>query len=185
MMTNFTWKLKRRVTALFLWLLVAYPAAAQDVSNLLEQLKSVAPEQAEELESEIALIWSRSGSDAMDLLLERGRRALRKGDPKAALEHLTALTDHAPDFAEGWNARATAFYALGQYGPAISDVQRTLALNPNHFRAMSGLAAMLEEMGDYEMALKVQQKVASIHPHKGGVREAIERLSLRLGSAEL
>jgi tetratricopeptide (TPR) repeat protein len=52
---------------------------------------------------------------------------------EAAYDHLTALTDHAPDFAEGWNARATLLFQMGAYGPSIADIQRVLALEPRHF----------------------------------------------------
>ena len=62
----------------------------------------------QQIEDAIIAEWSRSGSAAMDLLLTRGLSALGEDDIDLALEHFTALTDHAPDFAEGWNARATA-----------------------------------------------------------------------------
>lgn len=160
-------------------------AWSQDQNALLERLKSAPAPEAMQIERELVLIWSHSGSPAMDLLLERGRRALAEGDAAAAVEHLTALTDHAPDFAEGWNARAIAYWQLGRFGPSIADIQKTLALNPNHFGAMSGLATMLEDMGAFEQALTVLQRVASIHPTRPGVREGIERLQKKIGAAEL
>ena len=82
----------------------------------------------------------------MDLLLQRGQEAMEAGDLDAAIEHFTALTDHAPDFAEGWNARATAFFQDERYGPALADIERTLALNPDHFGALMGLAMILEQL---------------------------------------
>ena len=63
--------------------------------------------------------------------------------PSLAIEHFTALIDHAPDFAEGYNARATAFFQTGQFGQSLADIQQTLALNPRHFGAISGLALIL------------------------------------------
>ena len=66
---------------------------------------------------------------------------------KLAIEHFTALVDHAPEFAEGYNARATAYFQNGQYGPSLEDIRQTLMLNPRHFGAMSGLALILEELG--------------------------------------
>src|SRR5690606_3470319 len=90
-------------------------------------------------EADILREWSKSGSPAMDLLLKRGREAMEAGDLKAAIEHLTALTDHAPEFAEGWNARATAYFLAGAFGPSVDDIRHTLALNPRHFGALAGL----------------------------------------------
>lgn len=164
---------------------VASSAWAQDQNALLDRLKVAPQQEAMQIERELALIWSRSGSDSMDLLLERGRRAMRDGEFEAAVEHLTALTDHAPNFAEGWNARAIAFWQLGKFGPSISDIQRTLALNPNHFGAMAGLASMLEEMGEFEDALEIQKRISAIHPTRPGVSEGIQRLQKKVGSAEL
>jgi len=74
----------------------------------------------------------------MDLLLQRGQDALEEENYQAAIEHFTALTDHAPQFAEAWNMRATAFFLIDEYGLSIEDISRTLALNPKHFGALSG-----------------------------------------------
>ena len=68
---------------------------------------------------------------------KRWRKTIRR----AAIEHLTALTDHAPDFAEGWHARATAYFRAVLLGPAMDDLQRALVLNPDNFDAVFGLGA--------------------------------------------
>jgi len=153
------------------------PAQTAKLDDLFSRLQATAnTEEARRIEQEIWIEWSKSGSAAMDLLLERGRRALDEGQTQLAVEHLTALTDHAPDFAEGWNARATAYYSLGQFGPAISDIGRTLELNPRHYGALSGLAIIFEALGQPEKALEVYRKVLEIDPHAEGVPEAVTRL---------
>ena len=121
----------------------------------------------------------------MDLLLERGRRAMNAGQLDLAVEHFTALVDHAPDFAEGWNARATVLYQMGQFGPSMADIAQTLQLNPRHFGAMSGFAMILEDLGRPEQALEVHQAVKAIHPNAAGVSEAIDRLTADLQGSSL
>jgi tetratricopeptide (TPR) repeat protein len=150
--------------------------APDDLPGLLAALADPAHAAWRRTEREILRAWSRSGSPSMDLLLQRGRQAMREGDHAAAIEHLTALVDHAPDFAEGWNARATAFYNAGQYGPAVDDIARTLTLNPNHWGALSGLGMILEETGRKEAALGAYRAALAIHPHLESIRERAERL---------
>jgi Flp pilus assembly protein TadD len=171
-------------------IVAAGPAPAQDdpderVDTLLSQLAEPDRGDWAAIENQIMRIWSRSGSEAMDMLLRRGRDAIEAEDYATAVEHLTALTDHAPDFAEGWNARATAFYMQGEFSLALADVERVLALNPRHYRAMSGLGFMLEDMGETEHALTAFRAAEALNPHMPDVRSAIERLERRTGGAEL
>lgn len=136
------------------------------------------------IENEILALWQQSGSPSMDLLLERGHAALSEQDYAAAIEHLTALTDHAPDFAEGWNARATAFFLADMYGPALADIRRTLRLEPRHFGALAGLGLILEETGQHSLALAAFHEVARLHPNSENIAEAIARLERALGITE-
>src|SRR5690606_16678794 len=107
---------------------------------------------------------------------KRGREAMEAGDLKAAIEHLTALTDHAPEFAEGWNARATAYFLAGAFGPSVDDIRHTLALNPRHFGALAGLGQILEQSGRTRAAIGAYRAALAIHPHLDGIRNALERL---------
>jgi tetratricopeptide (TPR) repeat protein len=179
--------LNRVVASLLAIWLCATTATAQsaDLDDLFTRLQSADARAAMRIEREIWTEWSKSGSPAMDLLLERGRAALQAGDAQTAIGHLTALTDHAPDFAEGWNARATAYFQAGEYGPALQDIGRTLTLNPRHFGALSGLAAIFEQMDRPDQALEAYKAALAIHPHLRGVEEAVDRLEAKAAGQEL
>lgn len=172
-------KLNGIVTAVAVIFFATAPLLAQSapLDDLFMRLKSASADEAEAIEAEIWAEWSKSGSDAMDLLLSRGREAMTAGDAPLAVQHLTALVDHAPDFAEGWNARATAYYQMGEFGPAVADIARTLTLNPRHFGALSGLASIFEELGAADKAQAAYSAVLDINPHAKGARDAIARLS--------
>jgi|SRR6056297_1425456 len=186
-MTILTHRFKRAVAFCLTLMLAPAAGLAQDqtLDEMYDELRDPETGDWERVEERIWKEWSRSGSPAMDLLLERGREALEAGDSDAAIEHLTALTDHAPDFAEGWNARATAYFQAEMYGPALSDIEMTLALNPRHFGAMAGLAMILEHLDYPDDALSAYRALLAIHPHRPNVREAVERLEAELAGATL
>jgi len=172
-----TVNLKRHLTALApLVLLCSTGLADAAPQELLDRLKTATEAEAPRIASEIELEWSKSGSAAMDLLLRRGRDAMEDGDFALAIEHFTALTDHAPQFAEGFHARAEAYFRSSLYGPALDDLETTLALNPDHYDAIFGLAVMLQEFGDLRKAAQLYRKVLAIHPNHENAREALSRL---------
>jgi len=163
------------------------PAGAQsaELDRLFEELQQSGEGDWQAVENRIWNAWSHSGSDAMDLLLERGRAAMQAGELDKAIEHLTALTDNAPDFAEGWNARATAYFMLGEYGQSIADIERVLALNPRHFGALAGLGMIYERLDMDEAALRAYRAAIAVHPFRPDLKEAIERLEARTGGTAL
>ncbi|MEQ6248468.1 tetratricopeptide repeat protein [Sulfitobacter sp. HNIBRBA3233] len=171
-----TVNLKHAVATLGVVLLLGVPAQAQDQDVLIEKLRTATPEEAANAQRDLEREWSRSGSAAMDLLLKRGREAMAVGDFDVAIDHLTALTDHAPDFAEGFHARATAYFRAELYGPAIDDLERTLALNPQHFNAIFGLAVMFEEFGRTRQAAQLYRRVLALNPHHENATKALEGL---------
>lgn len=190
-MMGFQKRLFAGALASILW--IGAPAAAlaqaSDHAARLEELHAQLAEPGREdwtrVEAEIVRLWSQSGSPAMDLLLRRAGEAMEAEDFDAAVEHLSALTDHAPGFAEGWHARATAFFFLGEYALAVADIQRTLALNPRHFGALEGLGAILEEMDRPELALRALRAAEEINPNRPSLKDALARLEREAGAAEL
>jgi len=193
-MGSLTQYLKHAVTAVFLLCsgVLPNPGAAQvsddgspRLDRLFERLQNTDPSGAKQVEGLIWQEWSRSGSPAMDLLLRRGREAMEAEDYRKAIEHFTALTDHAPLFAEGWNARATAYYQIDHYGPALEDIRRTLTLEPRHFGAISGLALIMEELGYDGLALDAYRMVKTIHPNRENLDDAIARLEAAVEGSTL
>lgn len=160
-------------------------AEEQSLDDLFDRLRGAEAGEAMRIAREIEVQWSRSGSAAMDLLLQRGRDALDAGHAGLAVDHLTALIDHDPDFAEGWYARATAYAEAGRLGPAVSDIARTLTLNPRHYGALASLGQIFEELGKPEQALEVYRTALAIHPHLGGLSEAVKRLEGRVSGQDL
>lgn len=171
-----------------LWIAPSVAQADDDAARLDElhaQLAEPGREDWTRVEAEIVRLWSQSGSPAMDLLLRRAGEAMEAEDHEAAVEHLSALVDHAPGFAEGWHARATAFYHMGEFSLALADIRRTLALNPRHFGALEGLGAILEEMNQPEHALRAVRAAEEINPNRPSLKEALARLERDAGAAEL
>ncbi|WP_299154822.1 tetratricopeptide repeat protein [uncultured Tateyamaria sp.] len=173
-------KLYPVVTALLLTVGNSLPAGAQSsLEEMKEALRTAEPAEAMRLTREIERVWAQSGSTALDMLLRRGRDAMEDEDPDIAIEHLTAVTDHAPDFAEGWHARATAYYMKGLYGPALDDLQRALILNPDNYNAIFGLGVMLQEFGDFIRARSAFEQVLDLHPNHENATKALEQLKAK------
>lgn len=166
----------------------AGPVLAQDdpVADLLQDLADAEDARAaDRLERQVRQEWEKSGSAAIDLLLKRGQDALDVDNIDAALEHLTALTDHAPDFAEGWHALALAYYRADKFGPAADALERTLALNPHHFGALRGLGAIFEQVDKPDLAYDAYSRVLTLRPHDSDVIEALERLERRVTGTDI
>lgn len=131
---------------------------------------------AERIASEITAVWARSGSDSMDLLLQRARKATEAEQYARARAHLSALTRLAPDFAEGWNASATVYFMQDEFWLSMEHIQRVLALEPRHFGALTGLAIILEHVDRKPAALAAWREAARLFPGMERAQEAIERL---------
>jgi tetratricopeptide (TPR) repeat protein len=169
--------LKHTVAALGCTLLLCGAATAQEApAELLEELRTAPEGEYARVQRQIEQEWSKSGSATMDLLLKRGREALQNDNIPLAIEHLTALTDHAPQFAEGYHARAQAYFNAGLYGPALDDLEITLALNPTQYNAIFGLATMVQEFGNSRQAAELYRRVLEINPHHENAQKALDAL---------
>ena len=171
---------KNTVAAILATVMISVPFAGSAegrLDMLLKELRGAENEAAAtRLENQIIGEWSKTGSPTMDLLLKRGRDALEVDDLEAALEHFRALTDHAPEFAEGWHGMALAFFENKQYGPAMEALERVLALNPTHFGALRGVGAVHEQIGNERLAYEAFERVLDLRPHDADVIKAMERL---------
>lgn len=122
-------------------------------------------EQARIIAEEIREVSTRSSYSAtVDFLMESSAKAMNDKRYGAALDFLDQVTLLAPDYAEGWNRRATLHYLLGNYAKAMSDSARVLALEPRHLGALAGIAGILQETGNDQQALKAWENYLSYYP---------------------
>ena len=144
--------------------------------------EATSPVEIEALQDGIWQIWLATGHPLLDKHLEGGMRALSAGDYTLAIQEFTVLVEAAPEYAEGWNKRATAHYLRGEYNAALRDARETLRHEPRHFGALSGCATMLRMLGDPRGALRVLTRLERICPAWPGLQNQLR--SLRDGEEE-
>lgn len=128
----------------------------------------------------IQQIWMKSGSDTVDLLMGWALQAVNDKDLPLALDFLDAVTTLRPDFAEGWNKRATVEYMRDNYDKALSDIARVLALEPRHFGALSGLGMILRQLDQNERALDALRRALALNPYIENVPDLVTELERKV-----
>lgn len=134
-------------------------------TEALAALRGDDPALAARAEATLWEIWCRSGIPEVDRLLRRGIEAMERRELEEAIAHFTRIIERAPDFAEGWNKRATARYVAEDYPGAVADCEETLARNPNHFGALSGQGLCHMALGQFREAAAVFRRALAVHPH--------------------
>ena len=151
--------------------------------NRLHELED--PREALQIELAIWQVWSETGSDTADLLFARGVRAMNGQDFDLAMDAFSALISLEPDFAEGWNKRATLHFMMGNLDESIADIERTLALAPRHFGALSGLAQIYMIKDQPEDAIAAFRRGLAANPFLRGARSTIEVLREKIGDRDI
>jgi tetratricopeptide (TPR) repeat protein len=125
-------------------------------------------------------LWLQSGSDTIGLLMGRSAKAINEQKNDLALQLLDAVVELAPAYAEGWNRRAYVYFLQNNFEGAVGDLRRALALEPNHFKALEGLARILRDTGQKKSALQAYKQILKINPFQEGAKQAVEELSLEV-----
>jgi len=156
------------------------------LAALFDTLKAAADERAaRDAEDRIFEIWMDSGSPTINVLMDWTMKAMDDENYPLALDFLDRITTLEPDYAEGWNKRATVFFLTDQYGLAIGDLERVLALEPRHFGALAGLGQILREVGDPKRALDAFRAALAIDPHMEDIGEAMENIEKESGDRDI
>ena len=148
---------------------------------LLEALSMAASaEAAAPIEAQIWALWTSSGETGIDRLMAIGLAAMSVQDYPQSLAAFSEIIENKPDFAEGWNKRATVHYLMGDYQRSTEDIEHVLALEPRHFGALSGLGLIALAIGDPEQALEAFETALMIHPNMAGADTHIRALRDKL-----
>jgi tetratricopeptide (TPR) repeat protein len=138
-------------------------SALHDPDNLVRSLAQNA----------VWAVWGRSGDERIDALMENGRRQMAEGRLTESIETFSRVVGLAPDYAEGWNKRATAWFLVGNLDASARDCDQVLARNPSHFGALAGYGMIETGRGNMERALAFYEQALDINPNLTGVRASI------------
>jgi tetratricopeptide (TPR) repeat protein len=127
-------------------------------------------------EQALWLLWSRSGDAALDRLLAEGVEQMQAARLKEAIATFGEIIRRKPEFAEGWNKRATAYFLAGDYDRSLRDCAEVLKRNPSHFGALSGYGQIYVRLEQYEKAIAYWRRALQVNPNMDGVEENIENV---------
>jgi tetratricopeptide (TPR) repeat protein len=136
----------------------------------LSVLRGEDPVRAAQAAGALWQMWHQSGKPQLDALLRQGIEAMEAQQLAEADDIFTRVIDVAPEFAEGWNKRATVRYLAKNYPASIADCRETIARNPNHFGALSGQGLCHLALAEYREAAALFKRALAVHPHLDGAR---------------
>ena len=125
-------------------------------------------------EAAVWRIWGRSGDAATDRLFNRGLEQMREGQLRGAVDTFNRVIAMRPDFAEGWNKRATVYFLLGEDELSLKDCDEVLKRNPQHFGVLAGYGQIYLRKGELQRALDYFELAIAINPNMGGVQASID-----------
>jgi len=160
--------------------------AAYNLDTLFQALK-LAPDEAsaKAIEERIWALWTVSGSDTCNLLMNRAKSAIDDKNYDLGIKLLDAIIEIKPDYVEAWNRRATAYYLKNDYGHSIADIRQVLAREPRHFAALSGLGLILQEIGDDKHALEAYRKALEVDPHLEHIPDVVKTLTEKVEGRDI
>ncbi len=155
---------------------------SKELPDLFGKLqKAENQQQAVLIETEIWKKWYEREEDNGGKGMTNAIDAMGTGRYTVALALLDQLVDSEADFAEAWNRRATVHYLLGNYNQSLSDIEKTLTLEPRHFGALSGIGMIMLKLGQTDKALHAFERVLDISPQNVGASKSVKELETKMG----
>jgi tetratricopeptide (TPR) repeat protein len=148
---------------------VANHGRMEDTQLLLKRLHDESAFVRGFAEQGLWLLWSRSGDAGIDRIMAQGVEEMQAGRLDKAIAAFSGVIARRPDFAEGWNKRATALYLAGEYRRSLADCAEVIKRNPNHFGALSGYGEIYFKLDDYEKAIAWWRRALEVNPNMLGV----------------
>jgi tetratricopeptide (TPR) repeat protein len=147
------------------------------LDGLFERLQTTSnPAEARAVEQRIWRVWLEADDAGLNRLMQQGILAMQDRRYATALQAFDRMVEQAPEFAEGWNKRATVHFLMGDWQASVRDIQQTLALEPRHFGALFGLGLIYDALEQPEAALRSFEATLALNPHSESTRQRIKEL---------
>jgi tetratricopeptide (TPR) repeat protein len=151
-----------------------------DVKLLVNALRDDDRDVRDQAEQAMWRIWSRSGNPEVDRLYQKGVAQMEAGDLQQSIVTFTRIIELKPDFAEGWNKRATLYFLAGEMRKSLADCDEVMKRNPYHFGALAGYVQIYVRLEYYDRALDYSRRALLINPNMDGVRSMMEMIERTL-----
>ncbi|MFB2550320.1 tetratricopeptide repeat protein [Ensifer soli] len=159
----------------------ALKSEPERLNALFTELKRQGDEtKARAISDQIRREWTDSGSASVNLLMQWAEKAITDKKESVALDLYDQVIVLDPAYVEGWNRRATLHYQMGNYRKSMSDINRVLTLEPRHFGALAGMAAIFSASGQDELALKAWERFLDVYPADRKAQEQLGALEEKL-----
>ncbi len=147
-----------------------------DLPALVQALRDGDPVVRALAEGALWTVWSRSDDPEADQLLALGIEQMRRQQGQAAIDTFSELIRRKPDFAEGWNKRATVYFLMGEFTKSLADCDEVMKRNPYHYGALSGYGMIYMQLGQPDRALGYLERALAINPNLREVEETVQML---------
>lgn len=142
--------------------------------QLIQALQVTEPGPREVAKKALEYLWFNAAGPEAFQLLQTAYQAAEKEQFNSALELLNRVVRKYPNFAEGWNQRASVYWRMGDYEKSIADSRRVVALNPNHYGAWQGLGICQLKLGDVAEACRCLRVAEKLLPHDEATHKALQ-----------
>jgi len=147
------------------------------LNNLFKKLNETEnQDEIRDLISDIWNIWYEVDDPKVIEYFEKGIQAMNLRNYPLAIRFFNNLIDEDPNFAEGWNKRATVHFMMGNFDQSMQDIIKTLELEPRHFGALDGMGLIFIHQGQFQQALDVYDKMLEIFPFSVKTMDKKERI---------
>ena len=177
----------KKIIAIWIFVLFSQTLFAEEsqkieLNKLFNKLKKISNySDAKKIESKIWDLWiTHPTKKSLTKLLAKGSEYMFQNQYASAHNVFSKVIELDPDWAEGWNKRATVLYLMGEYELSQSDIDKVLEIENRHFGALSGQGLVQTALKNYQKAINSYIEVHKIHPNMKSPLIMIEQLQIQI-----
>jgi len=138
--------------------------------NLFDKLYfSEDGQEIQNITTQIWDIWQETNDIKIEEDFYRGMESMLTRDLILSIVFFTKVIEKKPNFAEGWNKRATAYFMMGKFDKSMLDINQVLKLEPRHFGALDGMGLIFMHLKKYSEAIKIYDQMLKIFPNNKNI----------------
>lgn len=141
------------------------PDHSEALNDLIRDVRAAKTEMAgREISNRMWELWADAPDEPAQEILDAGMSRRSSYDLAGAIREFDRLIAYCPAYAEGYNQRAFANFLRQDFAAALVDLDRALALSPDHIAAQAGRALSLLGLGRTDEARKSLAAALELNP---------------------